>query len=525
MSDQTLTLKELLRLSFAESAVWISADGPLDQFVRWVVLRVDDIQPGDVLLVPGLDVHPDTMNTLSKRGGGGLILVGEAEFDFSAVPPQIPVVVVPQETDIREVHRTLLTILISQRTYMMERGIRIHNQLSHLAAEGEGLDGLTQALYNLSGRGILLQDKRLGVLAASPSATLISIWDEVVHQLRDANNLPEFFHDRKEAGQKTTILRQRIQDGLERLITPINVGGVARGFLSLVDVENQLDSLDYLIAEQGALVYAVEMARAKAVREAEKRLKGDLLTALLQESITPRDANLWVQDMGLDLNQAHVALRFCWDAQNPPSMRRLETLVNGEISRKNDKAIVEVIGSEVACIFEVPASSGRPDSALDIGNTVVAQAAHEFPATPIRCGVGLPAQDLNNWQQSFRQAGQALAMARRLGPTQVQYFPDLSVYRLLLQLENHPELQSFKHEILGSLLAYEGGGDLIATLEAYFDQNGNLSQAAESLFVHRNTLIYRMERIAEISGLDLDNTETRLAVQLALRIHKMIERG
>jgi purine catabolism regulator len=104
------------------------------------------------------------------------------------------------------------------------------------------------------------------------------------------------------------------------------------------------------------------------------------------------------------------------------------------------------------------------------------------------------------------------------------YFPDLSVYRLLLQLEYHPELQAFKQEILGPLFAYEGGGELLRTLEAYFECNGNLSQAAEMLFIHRNTLIYRMERIAEISGLDLDNTETRLAVQLALRIHRMTSR-
>jgi purine catabolism regulator len=73
-------------------------------------------------------------------------------------------------------------------------------------------------------------------------------------------------------------------------------------------------------------------------------------------------------------------------------------------------------------------------------------------------------------------------------------------------------------------LDYEGGGDFIKTLEVYFDHNGNLSQAAEALFVHRNTMTYRMERIAEITGLDLHHTETRLAIQLALRIHHMIER-
>jgi PucR family transcriptional regulator, purine catabolism regulatory protein len=525
MSAQTLTFKTLVRLSFAETVTWLSPPAEATMVVRWVVLNVTEIRPGYVLLLSGLALDSEVLWNLSSRGGCGLIIVGETILDAGAFPPGISVVAVPREFDLAELHRTLLTLLISQRTYMLERGLHIHNQLSHLAAEDDDLDKLTQALYDLSGRAVLLQDKRLEVLTEAPSSPLLSIWDDVLEYLESPDNLPDSLRDRKAAGKQMTILRQPFQDGLERLVTPINVGGVARGYLSFVDVENQLDSLDQLIIEQGALVYAVEMARAKAVRETEKRLKGDLLTAILQENITSRDAVLWVADIGLDDSQAHVALRFCWDSQKAPSMRRLETLINGELARQGAQAIIETMGTEIISIYQINPASGRPDAAIQLGNAVLALAIEKYPHAPIRCGVGLSAQDLNNWGSSFRQAGQALEMARRLAQNQVQYFRDLSVYRLLLQLENHPELQAFKQEILGSLLEYEGGGDLIPTLEAYFDHNANLSQAAEALFIHRNTLIYRLERIAEISGLDLDNTETRLAIQLALRIHRMTERG
>jgi purine catabolism regulator len=265
------------------------------------------------------------------------------------------------------------------------------------------------------------------------------------------------------------------------------------------------------------------MARAKAVREAEKRLKGDLLTALLQEDITPRDANLWVRRMGLNLNRAHAAIRFAWDSASPPSLRRLETLVNGEVAEQALKVLVEPLGSEVVCICQEADAARRPERALSLAVAVTRLAGQEYPDIPMRSGIGLPAGEISLWRDSFRQAGQALEMARRLGSREPQYYPDLSVYRLLLQLEHHPDLHTFRSEILGSLLSYEGGGDLLKTLEAYFEHNGNLSQAAESLYIHRNTLTYRMERIAEISGLDLDHNETRLAVQLALRIHRMLE--
>jgi purine catabolism regulator len=350
---------------------------------------------------------------------------------------------------------------------------------------------------------------------------LLSIWESVLKQVSDEKNLPEILRDRKAVARKKVNLHQSMHEGLERVVAPIIAGGVARGYLSIIDLSDQLDAVDELVAEQGAMVCAIEMSRAKAVREAEKRLKGNLLTALLQENIAPRDAVLWIQGMGLDLDKSHVAIRFSWDGSGTPSMRRLETIVNGEITRGSNKVLVEKLGSEVVCICQVDESSGRPLSALSLANAVEETAHREFPDVPLRCGIGSPAAELIYWRDSFRQAGQALDMARRLADRSPKYFPDLSVYRLLLQLERHPDLLMFKNEILAPLIAYEGGGELIRTLEVFFEHNGVLSQAAEALFIHRNTLIYRMERIEEITGLDLNDTETRLAVQLALRIHRM----
>jgi purine catabolism regulator len=115
-----------------------------------------------------------------------------------------------------------------------------------------------------------------------------------------------------------------------------------------------------------------------------------------------------------------------------------------------------------------------------------------------------------------------MSIAERLNEHAPLYFGNLSVYRLLYQLEGNPELAAFCRETLGPLLDYEGGGDLLETLEAFCDRLGNLSQTAEKLFIHRNSLLYRMERIAQLTGLDLNNPDTRLAVHLALKVRKML---
>jgi PucR family transcriptional regulator, purine catabolism regulatory protein len=285
------------------------------------------------------------------------------------------------------------------------------------------------------------------------------------------------------AGSQTGILAQKIPGGLERLVSPISVGEVARGYLSLVGLNGELDDLDYLVAEQGGLVCAVEMARNKAVREAEKRLKGDLLTALVQDNLSPREARLWVQAMGFDLSQSHVALRFAWDGPASPSRRRLETLVNGEVSRLGLQVIVSPMEAEIICFCQVPAGEKRPELALAFGQAVLDQEAREYPEVPGRCGVGTVAPALEDWRTSLRQAGQALELARRLSVRRPLYYGDLSVYRLLFQLEHSPEASAFLNETLGPLLDYEGSAELLHTLETFFEHNANLSQTAEALFI------------------------------------------
>lgn len=523
MSAKFLSLKSVLRLSLSEPVTWLNGVDHDSQAVQWVSTSIADAQPGDILLLPASRLDAEIVSRAQKQKLVALLLIGEPRLSPEITLGDLIVVGIPDTAgDLREIQRLLLTVLVNQRASLMERGVRVHTRLSQLEAEGKGLEGLAKAIFEISGKGILIQDKRGRILAEHTSSALLTIWSDVLRQLSALESLQEFFTDRRQAASQAIIHDQEIPGGLKRLITPIIVGEITRGYLTLVGLKAEFDELDYLVLEQGSMVCAIEMARNKAVREAEKRLKGDLLTALLQANLSSREAALWIQSMGLDLTQAHVALRFVWDGPAVPSRRRLETLVNGEVSRLGMQVIVSPMGSEVVCFCQEPMESKRPEQALALGKAVLEQGAKELPQAACRCGVGAKAENLEDWRASLRQAGQALELARRLGKPVPLYYPDLSVYRLLFQLEHSPEIITFQEEMLGALLANEGASELIHTLDTFFEHKGNLSKASEALFVHRNTLIYRMERIASMTNLDLDNPEDRLAVQLALRIYRMM---
>jgi DNA-binding PucR family transcriptional regulator len=107
------------------------------------------------------------------------------------------------------------------------------------------------------------------------------------------------------------------------------------------------------------------------------------------------------------------------------------------------------------------------------------------------------------------------------------FFDDLGLYRILRPGNDLRELEGFVREWLGQLIDYDARHDteLVETLSRYFDCGGNYDDAAAALTVHRSTLRDRLRRIREISDRDLADADTRLDLQVATRVWKIILGG
>jgi purine catabolism regulator len=142
-------------------------------------------------------------------------------------------------------------------------------------------------------------------------------------------------------------------------------------------------------------------------------------------------------------------------------------------------------------------------------------------------GVGYLSRTITSIPQSYQQAGQALEIGRRLfGNGKLHSFAQLGIYRLLFHLHGHHELADFYEETLGPLLDADTRSsiDPIGTLENFFLYNGNLSETARAMHLHRNSLLYRLGRIEELLGHALEDPELRLSLQIALKIRHVLER-
>jgi DNA-binding PucR family transcriptional regulator len=104
-------------------------------------------------------------------------------------------------------------------------------------------------------------------------------------------------------------------------------------------------------------------------------------------------------------------------------------------------------------------------------------------------------------------------------PEQVTVFDDLGVYQLFSEIPNIGTVEGFIHRWLGALLDYDAAKDaqLVDTLSCYLERGGNYDLTAKALSLHRSTLRYRLQRIREMSGHELNDPDTRFNLQLATR--------
>src|SRR4030065_2284131 len=177
MAAKTSDLKELFRLTFSAPVTWICGEANSQQAIHWVSLVLPEAQPGDLLLINASELNSQVILQAQEKKLTALLLLGAAPLAENIDPGDLVIAAVDEPVpDLRSLQRTMLTILINQRTALMERGVRIRSQLSQLEAEGRGLEGLTKAMTGDFGGGTLIQDKRGRILAPHPSSTLSTIW-------------------------------------------------------------------------------------------------------------------------------------------------------------------------------------------------------------------------------------------------------------------------------------------------------------------------------------------------------------
>jgi DNA-binding PucR family transcriptional regulator len=151
--------------------------------------------------------------------------------------------------------------------------------------------------------------------------------------------------------------------------------------------------------------------------------------------------------------------------------------------------------------------------------------AGEFPAGGVSVGVGGRCETPGDFPRSSREAFVALGVRQASRqPAGVTTYDSLGIYRILAGGQHNAEVEGFVREWLGPLLDYDDahGAELVKTLSTYLECGGNYDETADGLAIHRSTLRYRLQRIREVSGLDLGDVDCRFNLHAATRAWRVL---
>lgn len=387
--------------------------------------------------------------------------------------------------------------------------LEIHNMLMDELIAGHSFNGLARQLSTLSNQSVIITDTSDRVLGADKSLSVLE-GHLLLHSELDPSN------------PHCTVTIEK-EDNPAIYLT---IKGRNRKFVGFIFVLTNLDDESaYTIAKYAAPLCALELSKTNYILQAQREYKDAFIYDLLYSNIeSVRDILGRGEIWGWNLNRPHGVLvfeledyqDFSADSHLLDAMFRIiETILQVELENpivmKKKGQIVAIIPGDV-----------RYESTQDVRNLVerIQKSARErSKSRDLSVGVGRVYDSPKDIFRSFQEAKVALELGRLMEIREgVPFFADLGLARILYN-HDRQELKEFYTETLGALVDFdqEQGNNLMSTLEAYLKNQCDLKATANNLFLHPNTLRYRLKKVEEVLHVQLDDFDTKLNLMTAFK--------
>lgn len=301
---------------------------------------------------------------------------------------------------------------------------------------------------------------------------------------------------------------------------PLRIAGEIVGVIGLTGDPVSLRQYGELVCMTAEMM--LEQARLLHMLAQDSRLREELVLNLIRSETLSPALMAWAQRLGIDLNQPRVVAVVEVDSGQlgvDSAMAELQQLQTLLTMPERDNLIAIVSLTEMVVLKPALNAHGRYDQ--DEHQRRVEQLLGRMKESGhlrIRIALGNYFTGEGSIARSYRTARTTMSVGKQRMPDQRSFFyQDLVLPVLLDSLRGGWQANELSRP-LAKLKAMDNNGLLRRTLISWFSHNVQPSATARSLFIHRNTLEYRLNRISELTGLDLGNFDDRLLLYVALQL-------
>ncbi|OIJ64063.1 PucR family transcriptional regulator [Streptomyces mangrovisoli] len=400
------------------------------------------------------------------------------------------VVEVPLPTPFLAIVQAVADALAQEQNAAIRRVLAHQHQMTR-AALGKGIPGILRHLATALHAEAVVTDPHHLVLAAAPGDG-VALLERVRAEVG------------ADGGRAAGPLGLRVSDGSRHLmVQSLGVTGARRGLLA-VAADTEFGPFDQLLLTHAASLLSLELERPREVVEAHRALRAAVLGTLLAGGLTAEAAHRSLRHLGFAPEERLVVLlllqsRYQRLALAQRVARDLDALNGCPFLLREDEedgVVVVIRAVDLDTALAALDALDETDSA-DAGDMTVGVSAGAAP---------------DELPSALRGARYAAAKAKAEG-RRVAHFDRLRLPALLADAPVRAAVDRLADDLLAPLEAYPV---LHESLEAFLHHNGGWEPAARALGVHRHTLRHRMERVSELTGLDIESAQDRAALLLAV---------
>ena len=288
----------------------------------------------------------------------------------------------------------------------------------------------------------------------------------------------------------------------------INVG-LKAGYTVFVEGEDK-------VADKMSKLLSISLGNIKNLYD-EKYDKGSFIKNIILDNILPSD--IYIKSKELHFNAEEVRIVFLIKFYGKSDMMPFEMLQNMFPDKSKDY-VISVGEHDIVLVKDIKQGTDIKDIekiATNIADTLSA----EF-YTKVAIGISTIVDNIKDLARAYKEAQVALDVGRVFETEKnIISYENLGIGRLIYQLPT-TLCEMFLQEVFkkGSLDSLDR--ETLMTIQSFFENNLNVSETSRKLFVHRNTLVYRLEKIRKLTGLDLREFEHAITFKVALMVKKYL---
>ena len=398
--------------------------------------------------------------------------------------------------------------------------------------DGRGFTGLVEVCRDLIGAPVAVLDDYLDVLAE------VGVDDAQTQQFDAA------IRDARTRGT-ASIIDPFVSDAPTEIARVVVPGPGDRAVLVVAAwLSAPLTIAQSAVLREMSDACAIEWGRQEVRTQTESQLRGDLIRELMAGEPVGRDSLIRrARHLGADLAGGAVAMLGKLEDPHDRSgsetderiARRFLQQARAVLDLHWPRGLVDWDGDRLLVLLPGPRERDVVDRAEieqrahTLSGRLITATKETVPGLVLTLAISRYTPEPERLGTALEEASLALSIGERIGSAgDVVTFEETGTYKLLFQIfaDRPEELAAFYEQTLGPLVRYDEQyqTELVATLATYLEFDCNLAATAASLFTHRHTIRYRLDRIAELCGLDIGRTDDREKLSLGLKSMRLLGR-